>query len=237
MTASIAAGIFLGAELVGTKPDFQVERVPASAILVGSDYGLFVGGGEFKIRVKSLNGFTGIVSLSATAPSGVNATVHGYNNPNPVAVLGTNDTAYLRLHTSIAGNYTVVVTGTSGELSHSISFLLMAQDLTFTASPDPLVVMQGSRANSTITITSVNGLSGDLDVRVFSTSLDVVLFSTALNCSICNGPGVYPLPARGTVTAVMQLTWHHSGTASITLLVSVPGLFGNIGHIFPVVFI
>jgi len=197
--------------------------------------------------VKSLDGFTGIVTLSAITPPNVNASIQGYNTPNPVAILGTNDTVFLGISAGVAGNYAVTIIGSSGQLSHSVSITIIAQDMTFQDSVDPLVVPQNSKANITVTMHGVNGVHGNLTLGGGPVSPwiplgknEVLLYSPAANCSMCSGnPPPYPLLPGGTVQVIVIVTWqaNDSGkTVGCGFSVSVPGLNGELGHTFTIVF-
>jgi subtilase family serine protease len=93
-----------------TNPDFSISASPTSlTIRSGSS-------GTSTITVNSLNGFTGTVSLSSTAPSGLTATF------NPTSITSGTSTLKITVPSTIrSGTYTVTVTGTgnSGSLIHS----------------------------------------------------------------------------------------------------------------------
>jgi hypothetical protein len=212
VTASVSTLLFWGPNLLIPRPDFQVQPNSSSqTILAGchSGQGTFTvshctNGSESKILVKSLNGFTGIVTLTVATPANVNATIIGYNT-NPVAILGPNDTVWLDISAGLAGNYTVAITGTSGQLSHTVNVSIIAEDMTFQDSSNSLVVPQGSRANMTITMKGVNGLYGNLTLTGGGDS--VHFYSPAANCTtdFCTGnPPPYPLARGGMVEVIVM---------------------------------
>src|SRR3989442_536570 len=253
VTASVTALLLWGPNLLNPKPDFQLQpNLSSQTLLVGCHHGGTswlagcTNGSISKISVKSINGFAGIVTLAAATPANVNATITGYNG-NPVAILGPNDTVFLGVSAGVAGNLTVAITGTSGQLSHSVSVTIIAQDMTFQDSVDPLVVPQNSKANITVTMHSVNGVHGNLTVGGGPISPwiplgkdEVLLYSPAANCSMCSGnPPPYPLLPGGTVQVIVIVTWqaNDSGkTVGCGISVSVPGLNGDLGHTFTIVF-
>jgi hypothetical protein len=96
--------------------DFTITANPSS-------FGEPIAGGKFfsTINVTSTGGFSGTVSLSATAPSGVTTTF----NPTSVTVSsGGSATSTLKIAFDIDCNigpgHTVTVTGQSGTLSHNV---------------------------------------------------------------------------------------------------------------------
>jgi len=110
------------------------------------------------------------------------------------------------------GNYTLILTGTSSGRSHSINFSVTVQGLAFEASPSQLVMTQGSSANMTVTLMSLNGYSGNLTLAIGSPYLWITLISPTLNCRICNGLGPpYPLPPNGTVDVIVNVKWQSNG--------------------------
>lgn len=252
VTASIVTGVFLAPNVLGPRPDFQMQPIPlVHTFLVGCQANgyppplCYDNGGGFKIFVKSVNGFTGIVTLSAVTPTNVIATtLHGSNTANPIVILGPNDTAFLGLSARVAGNYTVTINGISGRIAHSISMSIIVQDMTFNPSPDPLFVPQNSKANLTIAMRGVNGLFGNLTL-LGGPWPEFTLFSPFANCIICSGSlPEYPLLPGGTVEAIMIVTWEASDsgrTVDNSLVVEVPGLNGPgtggvLVHNFTIVF-
>ena len=254
VAASVTVAVFLEPNPLATRPDFHLRPGSSSqTLLVGCHHvsttlwlAGCINGKVSKIMVQSLNGFSGIVTLTAATPAKVNATLTGYDG-NPLVILGsnTNDSLFLGIYAGIAGNFTVAITGTSGQLSHTVNVSIDAQDMTFLDVPNALLVPQGSRANMTITMKGVNGLHGNLTVAggPISPALygsQVLLFSPSANCGPCSGiPPPYPLPARGTVEAIVMATWQagYSGQTGVGgINVQVPGLDGYFQNDFTIVF-
>lgn len=115
----------------------------------------------FPIVVSGINGFTGIVTVTINAPQGVQGYTSSFGSP---LILGPPQTVIIYLYSTSPGNYTVTVTGTSGKISHSISLSLVEQEIGFSASPNPLMLLNKS-ATSVITLTSLNGFSGNVTIR------------------------------------------------------------------------
>ncbi len=111
------------------------------------------------ITVAALQGFNGVVSLATNSTA---CTV------SPINLSGSGSS---RLSCAFASASTVqvIVTGTSGSLSHSLAVTFTVQDFTLTASPTSVTVNAGVVANSTIQITALNGFAGVVALGTNST--------------------------------------------------------------------
>jgi len=179
-------------------PNFQVTADPSSlTIQVGNS-------GTSTITLTSINGFAGIVALaSSVSPSGLIC------NLTPPSVTGSG-TSILSCSSPAAGNFVVTITGTSGSLSHSatVSYSVVAQDFSVSASPIAVPVNAGAAGTSTITVAPINGFTGT--VTMMSTispagltcSLSpssVVLGGSQTSTLSCSGPaGLYTVTVTGT---------------------------------------
>jgi uncharacterized membrane protein len=145
--------------------DFQIVAYPSYlSISAGSS-------GNSTILLRPINGFSGIVSLSAVCPSGWAASfspselsvTNGYNyysyyygayNWSTLSIAVPSDAA--------AGKYTILITGTSGSLTHSVNVTVtvVRPDFKLSAAPPYLSVVAGSTRNSTIMVMPLNMFSG-----------------------------------------------------------------------------
>ncbi len=150
---------FVALNFLGSKPDFVM--IPNSTSNVTRPNG-GLSSAQFDIHVTGINGFTGIVALSATAPSSLSVIIDT-GNPNHLILLGMSGEAILTVSPTETGNFTVAVTGSSGKISHSISLALVVQGIGFASSP-ALLTLFHSPATTTITMTSQNGISGTLNL-------------------------------------------------------------------------
>src|SRR5438552_13217217 len=93
-------------------PDFSISATPASVSFVAGQ------SATSTISVQLSEGFTGTVALTpASSPAGVTASCF------PSSISGTQVSTCM-LNATAPGSYTVVVTGTSGTLSHATSILV-----------------------------------------------------------------------------------------------------------------
>jgi hypothetical protein len=121
-----------------------------------------------------VNGFTGTVSLttSISPATGLTCTL------TPTSITGGSGTSTLSC-TGAGNTYTVTVTGTSGSLSHTANVTVNVQDFTITdntTATNPLLVVQGQCNTATITISSVGGFAGT--VQLSATSVPAGLNAT-----------------------------------------------------------
>ncbi len=144
---------------------------------------------KFDIGVMGINGFTGIVTISINAPTGVSGIV-----TNSPVLLGPPQTVLVDLYGGIPGNYTVTVIGTSGKISHSVSLTLVAQDIGFSANPNPLMLLHNG-SSSTITLTSRNGFSGDVNINA-----SYMIYKPPVS------PATVYVPEGGTATATLTVS-------------------------------
>ena len=103
--------------------DFTITSSPSNIV------NIFGSSNTTAITVTSLNGYTGTVSLTFTAPFGY-ITVAGSQSPLTLSSGGTASST-LTITTSLStklGNYNVTVTGTSGSRSHSTTISLTVID-------------------------------------------------------------------------------------------------------------
>src|SRR5207302_1452337 len=116
------------------------------------------------ITIGAVNGFSGTVTLSDAAPSGLTC---GTITPNSVTGSGT---ATVSCNATVSGNYTLTVTGTNGALSHSATIIISVQDYTITANLANAVISAGTTGSAIITITPLNHFSGTVSLSPTSTT-------------------------------------------------------------------
>ncbi len=145
-------------------PDFSVSVLPASqTVAAGSP-------AAYTVTLGALNGFNSAVTLTCdalTLPTGAGCTFVP-SAVTPGASAATSDLTITTSAVTPVGTTAVTVTGTSGSVSHNAP-----AGLTVDAAPDysiaastltPASVVAGGSATSTITITALNGFTGQVDL-------------------------------------------------------------------------
>src|SRR5438128_4569190 len=123
---------------VVSNQDFTITSSPSNIVNV------FGSSNTTTITITSLNGYTGTVSLTVTAPFGY-ITVTGSQNPLTLSSDGTASST-LDITTSLSttlGNYNITLTGTDGSRTHSTAIRLTFVDPTI---PPP--VLESLKLNS-----------------------------------------------------------------------------------------
>jgi len=159
------------------------------------------------ISVTSLNGFSGIVSLTTNSTS---CTV------NPSSLTGS-DSSTLSCTFAAVGIFHVMVTGTSSSLSHSVTVTFTVQDFTIAASPTSVNVNKGSPGTSTVTITGLDGFAGMVNLVTNNTSA----------CSVS------PTSVTGSGSATLSCTFNSTGNKHVL----VTGTANSLTHSVTVTFV
>ena len=184
--------------------------------------------GASNISVTPLNGFSGTVILATTTNSTNLACTL-----SATTITGGSGSSTLSCNSGVAGNYLAAVTGTNSNLSHSagvVYHVVNAPDFTVNANPTIVTANVAAAANSTMTVTRLNGFTGtvSLDVTTNSTSLVCNLSSTAItggpSSSIlsCTGSAVRNYMATitgtsGTLSHSATVIYHVIGAQEFTL--------------------
>jgi hypothetical protein len=168
------------------------------------------------VEVGSEYGFSGSVTLTASGlPSGVTAAF----SPNPTT--GYTTLTLTASSTASIGQYTVIITGTSGSISASTSITLGVYPPTFTLSDyQGVVIDQGASGTSTVQVIPQYGFAGSVSLAASGLPSGVTA-SFAPNPT-STGSSVLTLTASnpattGTFTITITGT---SGSASATTTVS-----------------
>jgi subtilisin family serine protease len=167
-------------------PDFSLALTPASVdVAVGSL-------GTLNLDLNAIFGWTQAVNLSCqVTPPGP-----ACSGP-PFAVPGATAHFTLDARSATAGIYTVTITGTAGTTTRSVSAQLRVQDVSATFSSTSATISIGSSANFTLTLNSVQGMSGQYTFGWQSTH-------QGLNGSF--NPATASLTSGGSVSTVFTLS-------------------------------
>jgi hypothetical protein len=141
-------------------PDFSIT-ITTSVTFVASTTG-----GTAPLKATSLSGFSGTVTLSAVSNS-TNLSA-SFSPPTITLTSGGKGASTLNLASSVAGNYSVLVTGTAGALSHSVNVTVIVQpkfDFSIAALPSIVTFDNSTSATSIIKLTSINfGYVGTINI-------------------------------------------------------------------------
>jgi hypothetical protein len=146
------------------------------------------------VTVASSGGFTGDVALSLSG-------LAGSFNP-PVVVGGTGTAALTVVAPSTLGTTGLVVTGTSGVVSHSASASLTVvppPDFSLTATPGTRTVNAGAAAAYTVSVIPANGFAGDVTLSV--AGLPASVGTVAVSPGVVHGNGTAQLAVSTVATA------------------------------------
>jgi hypothetical protein len=146
-----------------SKPDFTIAASPSSQTVSPG------GKTTYTVSVSRLNGFTGSVSL---AVSGLPSGATGSFSVNPIGSSQSSSVLTVNTNSSTpSGNYTLSITGTSGNLSHSTKVSLVVQkgqtsDFAIAVSPTSQQVLQGEQTTYKVSVTSVAGFTSPVSLSV-----------------------------------------------------------------------
>jgi subtilase family serine protease len=187
--------------------------------------------GTSTITITSQNSFHSATTLSASGlPSGVTA-AFSTNPVTPPANGSATSTLTLTASSSATvGTATITITGTSGSLSHSTTISLTVnssggtKNFTMSLSPSSFTIDDSGSTNTTLTLTSVNGFSGSVELSVNE-------FPSGVSGTASSNP--VTVPANGSVK--VTLTWSATrraptGTTTIELI----GTSGSLENEIPV---
>ena len=187
--------------------------------------------GTSTITITSTGGFNSATTLSASGlPSGVTASFSANPVTPPANGSATSVLTLTASSTAAVGTATVTITGTSGSTTHSTTISLTlnsssgTKNFTMSLSPASFTIVEGGRTSTTLTISSVNGFSGSVELSVSG-------FPSGVSATASSNP--VPVPANGSASAT--ITWSASrraptGTTTIELI----GTSGSISNEIPV---
>lgn len=147
-----------------------------------------------QINVKSF-GLKGTVSVNASvSPSGLTAAL----NPTSLSFnAGESHSSTLTVSSVVPGTYMVVVMAKMGSMSSSVTVTVNVADFNMTASPSQLTVAIGSSVSSNITLTSLYGFSGTVNLQASV---------TPSGPKLTLGSNGVSLPSGGTRTALLTIS-------------------------------
>lgn len=134
--------VMFGTVKIVQPSDFSLSTAPTISTIAGSLQ-------MTTITVNPIASFTGTVNLTVTAPSGLRVTL------SPARVT-TSGSSTLTVSSVVAGNYTVIVTGTNGTITHAANILVTVADFAIATDSTIESVNVNASISSTVRVTSVN---------------------------------------------------------------------------------
>jgi hypothetical protein len=117
--------------------------------------------GNSTITAVAYNGFTGTVTLTKTPQSGLTCSL----SQNTI-LLGSLQNSILSCSASNTIDYSVTVSGTSGSTTYSTIVQYQITSFSISVSPVSISVPEGTKGSTNVTITSNNGFSGIVTLKL-----------------------------------------------------------------------
>jgi hypothetical protein len=169
------------------------------------------------VVVQSMGGFSQPVTLTVLTPPGVTVTLSPQTVTPPPDEIATSTLMVTVDRSMLPGTYTITITGTSGELSHSTTLTLevtTAPDFSLSVSPTSLTIQRGQSGTATVTVASIDGFSQPVTLGVEDVDPNITITfdpptvtpppdgSTTSTLKVTVGPnapiGTHSIPIRGT---------------------------------------
>ncbi len=214
------------------QPDFTISASPDALVLIGPPV-------RSTIELTSVGNFSATVFLSLLVLAPPQIDLSTSLSPTTLTLApGETVTSTLEVFssfpvqnfTSPAGNFTIVITGISGSLSHPVSVTVSfavqnLSDFSIDVQPSTLVVAQGNASAAKVVVTSIGGFTGTV-------SLEAAVFGdrTAPPTAFLEQSSVF-LETNGTVSTFLDVV--ASGITPIGgYNVTVTASSGPLYHIF-----
>ena len=211
-----------------TTPNFTLATNPVSMTTPQGSLA------SITVSLTSLNSFAGSVNLNYTLTPGItNVTIA--LNPGSVSLLTGSGSSTLTVSVPASAplsTYTIIIDGASGKLSHNVTSILRvipppSPDFSITSSPSSTNVTRGSATSTTLTLTSIGGFVGQVNL---TTSISP---SNGSSPTLTLNPNRVTLLSGGTGNAV--LTINTSGTTSRGIYtIVVLGVSGTLANSFSI---
>jgi len=143
---------------ITVRPDFSLSASPSSRTVAQG------GGTTYTATITAGIGFSGTVSLSV---GGLPAGASGSFSPASISTSGSSTLSVSTSSTTPPGSYPLMVTATSGTLTHTTSVaLVVSGDFTISVTPSSASVRRGSSTRYMVTIAANPGFSGTVSLSV-----------------------------------------------------------------------
>lgn len=228
-------GISFTIPITATVQDFQVSVSPSFlTVPPGTST-------TTTVTVSPLNGFTGTVALSISAPGGITT---GFSTNT---ITGGSGSAVLTISVTSQPSpdpATVTVIGTSGSRTQSttLSVLNPPPAIKLSASPRPVITTSGQSGPFTLTVSSLYGFTGTVSITELGpsglacstpnpSSVTLTSTTTQANSAIsCTAPaGLYTLNVTGTSGSIYAYTLAPYTVQDFTISATSPTIYGMSG--------
>lgn len=207
-----------------TTPDFTIATNPVSMTAPQGSLS------SITVSLTSLNSFAGSVNLNYSLdPEIVNVTIA--LNPDSISLLTGSGTSTLTVAvpgSAPLGTYAITVDGASGRLSHNVTSILrvvppLSPDFLINSSPSSMNVTRGSATSATITLVSIGGFAGQVNL---TTSISP---SSGSSPTLTLNPNRVTLLSGGTGNALLTVNTG-AGTSLGTYTIVVLGVSGTLAN-------
>ena len=212
VSGSVAATLVYFPKSLG--PDFNLTVSPNPVLVQASSSNTSV------VKIKSLRGFVGVVSIGIISPSGLTAKLEDQSGTglNQV-VLGTMGNITVGASGTTAADYSVRIIATGGQSSHFVDLAVRVQNLAITQNTTSITVARGSSGTIGITLKSLNGLSGNVTLQASVCHPNISYCVVDPYASIRLAPSNVILQPGGSATVILNVTVSNSditGTGGIS---------------------
>jgi len=144
-------------QVTSLQADFSVTALPSSRkVPPGTST-------TYSVSVTPSGGFNGTVSFSVSGlPSGATATF----NPTSVTGSGSSTLSIATSSSTLAGNYPLTITATSGNLTHTAKISLQVADFSLSASPSSQTLGRNSSTTFTVSVAALGPFSAPVTFLV-----------------------------------------------------------------------
>jgi len=197
--------------------DFTISASPTTVnVQAGSS-------GTSSITLRSVAGFTGTINFSiAVTPSGLTASI----SPASISLSpGGSGSSTLTINSTKVGTYTVIVTGTSGSSTHSVTITVNVQDFTLAVNPSSLSIASGNSGTVTVSIAGTGGFTSTVSLTAVCTPSGPRLSLSSGSVSLSSG-------GSGTSTLTVR-TFHKTPPGTYTITITAAS--GSLTHTITVV--
>ncbi len=199
--------------------------------------------GNATVTVTGINGFTGIVSLSASGQTGgLPPGVTAMFAPPSVAATGTSTLTLTVSSSATPGIYTIILGGTNNGSTLTIPMTLNVTDFVITPGSDLITIPPGSSKNATISLTPFYGFTGSaaLSVAGLPNGMTVTFVPASassgspstltINVASTVVQGTYKLTVSGVADSIIRTTTFSVDVDNTTPVVT--PTFGNLQDVY-----